>query len=30
MPDAKREVLITGIGIVSCLGEGVDALLGKR
>ena len=25
MPDAKRDVLITGIGIVSCLGEGIDA-----
>jgi 3-oxoacyl-[acyl-carrier-protein] synthase II len=25
MPDDKRDVLITGIGLVSCLGEGLDA-----
>jgi 3-oxoacyl-[acyl-carrier-protein] synthase II len=25
MPDDRREVLITGIGLVSCLGEGLDA-----
>ena len=25
MADAPREVWITGIGIVSCLGEGADA-----
>lgn len=25
MPDDRRDVLITGIGLVSCLGEGLDA-----